>query len=421
MKKLRINERGGVARGGEYAAPLRDIERIWKSTFLAPFTEPFEHENDDINHKIGHRKRKKIKKPIEKMRDNVNEWVEITEDVILEDLSVWFGKKKKKKGSSQPKGPWVNICKKKKGGGHPPCGRKDSDKGGYPVCRGAGVAGKMSQSEKDSACRRKREKEKKDTQTGKGQKPTRIKVKNYKKESIDELAYVILESVINDDEQTQVSPSNKVVKSICDVKKYCDAQGPITFGQLREIVKVAKNKRLGLHIGEGSFKAFIRLLPWFIPQIAIAGMIGSGMRAFNKILKPTLKETPSYKSWWSKTIVKLFGYAEGDIFNTGDPLSKIFFISDGLMNLMNEENKLKFAYYISDIADSKEDSDPVPEFFVENELRGWVNQRFLLDPPLGQKQLKSFDDVTIPTSNKDSSDKEELVKKLTENILRRLS
>jgi len=105
--------------------------------------------------------------------------------ILSEDLAVWFGKKKKKKGSSQPKGPWVNICKKKKGGGHPPCGRKDADEGGYPVCRGAGVAGKMSQSEKDSACRRKREKEKKDTQTGKGQKPTRIKVKNYKKESIN--------------------------------------------------------------------------------------------------------------------------------------------------------------------------------------------------------------------------------------------
>jgi hypothetical protein len=101
--------------------------------------------------------------------------------ILSEDLAVWFGKKKKKKGSKQPKGPWVNICKKKKGGGHPPCGRKDADKGAYPVCRGAGVAGKMSQEAKDSACRRKREKEKKDTQTGKGQKPTRIKVKNYKK------------------------------------------------------------------------------------------------------------------------------------------------------------------------------------------------------------------------------------------------
>ena len=119
--------------------------------------------------------------------------------ILSEDLAVWFGKKKKKKGSKQPKGPWVNICKKKKGGGHPSCGRKDSDKGGYPVCRAAGVAGKMSQSAKDSACRRKREKEKKDPQTGKGQKPTRIKIKNHKnKKSKNESMYlkkIIKESI----------------------------------------------------------------------------------------------------------------------------------------------------------------------------------------------------------------------------------
>lgn len=103
------------------------------------------------------------------------------EYILSEDLAVWFGKKKKKKGSKQPKGPWVNICRKKKGGGHPPCGRKDADKGAYPVCRAAGVAGKMSQSAKDSACRRKREKEKNDGKSGKGQTPSPIKIKNYKK------------------------------------------------------------------------------------------------------------------------------------------------------------------------------------------------------------------------------------------------
>ena len=113
--------------------------------------------------------------------------------ILSEDLAVWFGKKKKKKGSSQPKGPWVNICKKKEGGGHPPCGRSDADEGAYPVCRGAGVAGKMTQAEKDSACRRKRKKEKKDPQSGKGQKPTRIKIKNYKKESIDKLVNLVTE------------------------------------------------------------------------------------------------------------------------------------------------------------------------------------------------------------------------------------
>lgn len=97
-----------------------------------------------------------------------------------EDLATWFGTKKKKKGSKQPQGPWVNICRKKKGGGHPACGRDDSDKGGYPVCRAKSVAANMSQSDKDSACRRKRDKEKNDGKSGKGQSPSPIKVKGYK-------------------------------------------------------------------------------------------------------------------------------------------------------------------------------------------------------------------------------------------------
>jgi hypothetical protein len=126
---------------------------------------------------------------------------------LSEDLAVWFGKKKKKKGSSQPKGPWVNICKKKEGGGHPPCGRKDADEGSYPVCRAAGVAGKMSQSEKDSACRRKREKEKKDPQTGKGQKPTRIKIKNYKKESVDTK---LIQNILSEFIETKTTISDEI-------------------------------------------------------------------------------------------------------------------------------------------------------------------------------------------------------------------
>mgnify|MGYP003642166317 CR=1 FL=1 len=101
-------------------------------------------------------------------------------DRLDEDLATWFGTKKKKKGSKQPQGPWVNICRKKKGGGHPACGRDDSDKGGYPVCRAKSVASNMSQSAKDSACRRKRDKEKNDGKSGKGQSPSPIKVKGYK-------------------------------------------------------------------------------------------------------------------------------------------------------------------------------------------------------------------------------------------------
>jgi hypothetical protein len=125
----------------------------------------------------------------------LGEWVEITQDVIVEDLAVWFGKKKKPKGSSQPKGPWVDICRKVDGK-HPPCGRSDASSGSYPKCRAAGVAGKMSDTQKRNACQQKRKAEKNDPQSGKGQKPVMTSYKT-KKESVDSIVFNILSEIRN--------------------------------------------------------------------------------------------------------------------------------------------------------------------------------------------------------------------------------
>ena len=187
--------------------------------------------------------------------------------------------------------------------------------------------------------------------------------------------------------EIEIEPSERVKKSICDSQKFCSAQGPITFGQLKAIVEAAMSKRVRLHIGEGGYKAFLRLLPWFVPQVAVAGFIGAAIRAANKILKPALTETTNYKSWWGKTILRIFDIAEGEL-NPVDPFSKIFFVSDGLLRMLDEENKVKFARYISQVASEKPDDEMVPEYFVENELRKWVNERFLLDPPLDPKSIQ---------------------------------
>jgi hypothetical protein len=194
-----------------------------------------------------------------------------------------------------------------------------------------------------------------------------------------------------------IEPSSKAVKNICDSKKFCKAQGKITFGQLRELVENAKTNRLFLHIGEGGYKATLRLLPWFFPQLAIAGFTGSLLRAFNKVFRPTLEETTGYKTWWGKTIMKIFNLVEGEL-GTTDPLSKIFFISDGLMTMLDDKLKVKFARYIADIASEKPDDEEVPEFFVENELRYWLNEKFLLDPPLSPKNPTIEDKETLDES-----------------------
>ena len=190
--------------------------------------------------------------------------------------------------------------------------------------------------------------------------------------------------------EVEISPSESAVKNICDAEKFCSAQGKITFGQLRALVETASNKRLYKHIGEGGYKATLRLLPWFLPQLSLAGFTGSIIRATNKILRPTLEETTNYKTWWGKAIMKSFDLAEGEL-GLNDPLTKIFFISDGLLTLMDDRFKVKFARYVAELASEMPDDQEVPEYFVENELRRWVNEKFLLDPPLPPKQVK--DDV----------------------------
>ena len=54
---------------------------------------------------------------------------------------------------------WVDISRKRKGGGHPPCGRKSArgkKAGGYPKCVPASKAARMTKAQKRSAVIRKR-------------------------------------------------------------------------------------------------------------------------------------------------------------------------------------------------------------------------------------------------------------------------
>ncbi len=128
-------------------------------------------------------------------QESMNEEKNI-EQILNEDLAVWFGTKKKPKGSKQPQGPWVNICRRDKNGKHPPCGRPEAQDKAYPKCRAMGVARGMSDSQKKSACSQKRRAEKKDTQTGKGQKPVMTSYKT-RKESLESIIKKVLKESIN--------------------------------------------------------------------------------------------------------------------------------------------------------------------------------------------------------------------------------
>ncbi len=205
MKKNNISEATSSGNSGSIKVPIVLAPQIWEKKQLGPFTDDvYEYTNAELAYeeadgdfKETPQKRKEIenrtikiskllmkqKKDYRGQNDEEGSAVNPTmdglplkEDLLREDLAVWFGTKKKPKGSKQPKGPWVNICRKVDGK-HPPCGRPDASPKSYPKCRAAGVAGKMSDSEKKSACSQKRREEKKDPKIGKGNKPTMVSYK----------------------------------------------------------------------------------------------------------------------------------------------------------------------------------------------------------------------------------------------------
>jgi len=196
IERKKLNEISTTTSAGEYNGPQELGLRIWKNSELGPFSVESKIKVNQIP------KKKTTKKNVKRIvgvweKDKSGKYEIPTypvgttdEETITEDLAVWFGKKKKPKGSSQPKGPWVDICRKVDGK-HPPCGRSDASTGSYPKCRAAGVAGKMSDSQKKAACQQKRKAEKNDPQSGKGQKPVMTSYKT-RKESIDSIISKVL-------------------------------------------------------------------------------------------------------------------------------------------------------------------------------------------------------------------------------------
>jgi hypothetical protein len=87
-----------------------------------------------------------------------NEFIINEEKSTKGGLDKWFKEK------------WVDISKTNADGSHPPCGRDDASKGGYPKCRKVRVASKMSEKEKKASVARKRRTEK-DGSKGSGRKP----------------------------------------------------------------------------------------------------------------------------------------------------------------------------------------------------------------------------------------------------------
>ncbi len=186
------------------------------------------------------------------------------------------------------------------------------------------------------------------------------------------------------DKRIRLSKNGNLAKYLRDNGKR------FTFGMLNAIFKDALQARKSTEVIIGSYKMFHRIVPIlmapFYPVLAIIGYILGTSRAINKILVPLLSEPGNeYPTFLKRLIVASMRISEGDL-NMKDRFSRAFVVSDDIVSAIKPEVIHKFSLFLSKKMSLEDQSSEVPDNYVENELKEYINREFSVDPPIPLKK-----------------------------------
>lgn len=177
-----------------------------------------------------------------------------------------------------------------------------------------------------------------------------------------------------------------------NLAKYLEEKGRIfTFGMLNALFKDARDAKRRTDITTGIIKAAHRIIPMalapFFPVVAIIGYILGTSRAFNKVIAPILAEPGNdYPAFLKKVIDATMRVAEGDLTPTKDRFARAFVVSDRLVDAIKPEVLQQFSIYLSEKMVLENPDSEVPDHYIENELKSYLNDRFGIDPEIPVKQ-----------------------------------
>lgn len=179
---------------------------------------------------------------------------------------------------------------------------------------------------------------------------------------------------------------------------YLKTQGKeIKFGMLRALFLDAQTAKKRTDLKVGIVKAIHRVLPMviapFYPIAAVFGMIFGSTRAFNKILAPILQDSSTtYEGFLKKFIDRTIKVAEGEI-PVKDRFSRAFVVSDKLVTAIRPEVLQQFSFDLSNKMSNEDPDKVVPDNYIENELKQYINQNFDVNPPIPLKGEDNWDDI----------------------------
>ena len=169
------------------------------------------------------------------------------------------------------------------------------------------------------------------------------------------------------------------------------AGGSLTFGILRAIFKDAKEAKISQESRRALWQILPRAIPLalapFFPVLAIVGLVFGSSRVLNKIMKPLFKNIDSdskYVDFLQKMVSLYMKIPEGD-FDIKDRFSRAFVVRDGIIDAIKPEVIEDFYRFITKKMEEEPDGDKVPDHYIENELKTYLNDRFDIDPELGLK------------------------------------
>ena len=163
----------------------------------------------------------------------------------------------------------------------------------------------------------------------------------------------------------------------------------IKFGMLLALFKDAQVAKKRTDLKVGVVKAVHRILPMalapFFPIAAILGMILGSTRAFNKILAPILQDSSdTYDGFLKQIIDGSMKVAEGEI-PVKDRFTRAFVVSDRLVAAIRPEVLKNFSEDLSKRMSLEDPDKIVPDNYIENELKSFLNKNFDVNPPIPLK------------------------------------
>ena len=176
-----------------------------------------------------------------------------------------------------------------------------------------------------------------------------------------------------------------------NLAKYLTENGKaFTFGMLNALFKDARDAKLRTEVKVGVIKAVHRFVPMllapFFPILAIFGYVLGTSRAFNKVVAPILADPGhDYPDFLKKVINATMRVAEGDLTTEKDRFTRAFVVSDRLVEAIKPEVLQRFSLELSEKMANMDSNMEVPEHYIENELKDYLNRNFEVNPEIPLK------------------------------------